>query len=790
MRLKKIIFIGHAHIDPIWLWNWKEGLNEVLKTFTSMVNLLRESEACFDASSTIFYEWVEKTNSSLLENIKELVNEGKWGLVGGWIVEPDCNIPWGESFVRHALYGQKTFEKIFGRKTTAGFNPDSFGHNGMLPQILSKAGLKYYAFKRPGPHEKCLPSPIFWWEAPDGSRILTYRLPSTYGAVKDHIRKVVDELVKKYGDVFEVLAIYIGKGDHGGGPTEEDIRIAKEACEKHGIKAVFGTLEDFFKEVKNLKDIPVVRDELQYHAVGCYSVVRMVKELNRKCEHWLLAAEKMATLAYLLMGKDYDTSVFEEAWKKVLFNQFHDVLAGTSIKEAYDSDVRDRFQYALAVADENLTISIKFLENLIKVEDDNSFIVWNPTSYTYKLPVEVEVPLYNLNPNETVLIDPEKGEIPFTKLPIKSKTGVRRLHLVFPGEIPAMGYKLYRLKSGKQKNIGTLRALENSISNESIKLELTDNGINLYYKGLKIVEDGFKPFIIRDETDTWTHEVDRYPSEGEEAELVKKYCEVNGGRAEAIVEWKYDNSHIKTCFYLYPEQEYVDYRVKVDWHEKRKLLKLLLPLSFKFDGVEVEIPYGWIKREDPEVERPVQRWVNITASDGKTGLVVINSVVTSYDYRENMLRITLLRSPPYAHHIPYKIEEGEEFDATDQGLHDYRFLLVPYTNSIRKDVIVGYATTLNTPIVAVPTFVHNGKLPESYSFIKVKPLNVCLEVLKKAEKNNGIVLRLYETCGQEVEATVTIEGRDLKFIMKPFEIKTIHLNPKDYSYREVNLLEE
>jgi len=790
VRLKKIIFIGHAHIDPVWLWNWREGLNEVLKTFSSMVKLLKESEACFIASSTRFYEWVEKTNPSLLEDIKKLVNEGKWGLVGGWIIEPDCNIPWGESFVRHALYGQKTFERIFGRKSTVGFNPDSFGHNWMLPQILSKAGLKYYAFMRPRPHEKPLPSPIFWWEAPDGTRVLAYRLPFTYGATGDYIRKIVDELVKKYGDKFEVLAIFIGAGDHGGGPTEEDIKVAKEACEKHGIKAVFGTLEDFFKEIENLKDIPVVRDELQYHAVGCYSVVHMVKELNRKCEHWLLAAEKMATLAYLFVGKDYDPTIFEEAWKKVLFNQFHDILAGTSIKEAYDWDVKNRFHYALTVADENLTVSIKSLEKLIKVEDDNSFIVWNPTSYTYKLPIEVEVPLYGLNPDETILVDPEKVEIPYTKLPIKSKTGVRRLNLVFIGEIPPMGYKVYRLKKGKQKPVKTLKASEYSISNGSIKLELTDKGINLYYKGLKIVENGFKPLIIKDETDTWSHGVDRYPSEGEEAKPVKRYCKVNGGRAEAVVKWKYNNSNIIMYFYLYPKQEYVDYRIKVDWHEKRKLLKLLLPLNFKFDSVEAEIPYGWIRRKDPEVERPVQRWINITANDGKTGLAVINSVVTSYDYRENTLRLTLLRSPPYAHHIPYKINEGEEFEAVDQGLHEYRFLLIPYNNGLGKDVIVGYATTLNTPIVAVPTFAHDGKLPETYSFIKVEPSNICLEVLKKAERSSDVVLRLYETCGRETEATVTINGKDLKFTMKPFEIKTILLNPKDYSFKEVNLLEE
>src|SRR5512135_3768714 len=172
-RKKRLYMIGNAHIDPVWLWQWQEGFHEVKATFRSALDRMQEYEDfIFSASSAAFYEWVEQSDPQMFAEIQQRVREGRWCLVGGWWIEPDCNIPGGESFARQALYAQRYFKEKFGVAAKVGYAIDSFGHNGMLPQLLKKAGLDYYVFMRPMPFEKGLPSGLFWWEADDGSRLL------------------------------------------------------------------------------------------------------------------------------------------------------------------------------------------------------------------------------------------------------------------------------------------------------------------------------------------------------------------------------------------------------------------------------------------------------------------------------------------------------------------------------------------------------------------------------------------------------------------------------------------
>ena len=175
---QQIYMIGNGHIDPVWLWPWQEGVSLVLSTFRSALDRMNETpEFCFTASSALFYEWVAESDPEMMAEIRRRVDEGRWGVVGGWWIEPDVNIPNGEAFVRQGLYGQRAMQKFFGKKAETGFNPDGFGHAGSLPQILRLQGLKNYVFMRPKPEEKKLPSNLFWWVSKDGARVLTYRIP-------------------------------------------------------------------------------------------------------------------------------------------------------------------------------------------------------------------------------------------------------------------------------------------------------------------------------------------------------------------------------------------------------------------------------------------------------------------------------------------------------------------------------------------------------------------------------------------------------------------------------------
>ena len=222
---KKLYMIGNAHLDPVWLWNWQEGFQEVKATFQSALDRMDEDEEfVFTCSAAAYYEWVEKNNPEMFEKIRRRVQEGRWEIVGGWYIQPDCNIPGGEGFVRQGLYSQRYFLEKFGVMAKTGYNVDSFGHCGSLPQILAKSGMENYIFMRPMPLEKGLPSRIFWWRSQDGSRVLTYRIPYEYCSSGKELDTQLNRLLNELEEGEDELMLFYGVGNHGGGPTKENIR--------------------------------------------------------------------------------------------------------------------------------------------------------------------------------------------------------------------------------------------------------------------------------------------------------------------------------------------------------------------------------------------------------------------------------------------------------------------------------------------------------------------------------------------------------------------------------------
>jgi len=395
-----IHLIGHAHIDPVWRWTKDEGRAEVLAMFRSAVARLKEyPEAAFIASSAQFYQWAKEADPGLFDQIKALVKEGRWNPVGGWWVEADVNCPLGESLVRQGLYGQLFFVESFGRKMRVGFNPDAFGHPWTLPQILGGQGLAAYFFMRPGPHEKAdLRTPLFLWQGADGTKIPAVQILGSYNGDE----RSLEARVKETGLYFaqnqpdqKSWVVFYGVGDHGGGPTKAAIEKIQN-MQRVDPRIRFSTLDRYLSAIgPGLKGLPVVSGELQHHARGCYSACASIKALNRESEWALLTAEKLAALDTSLLGKEYPVEPFRQSWEKVLFNQFHDILAGSAIEEAY-RDARNDYGYALSAARE---ISIRSLQNIAqKVSTEaapnamcSPFLVFNPQSWRVREPVEVEV---------------------------------------------------------------------------------------------------------------------------------------------------------------------------------------------------------------------------------------------------------------------------------------------------------------------------------------------------------------------------------------------------------------
>src|SRR5262245_60444587 len=387
--------IGNAHLDPVWLWQWPEGLQEAKATFRSALDRLNESpDFVFTSSSAAIYEWVEENAPELFAEIGARVAEGRWQICGGWWIQPDCNIPGGESFVRQGLYGQRYFKEKFGVTATVGYNVDSFGHHAMLPQILKRSGMDFYVFMRPAPHEKGLPGRLFWWESDDGSRVLAFRIPYEYCTwgkdLEKYVRRCFDDLKSPQDD----LMCFYGVGNHGGGPTKEHLAsIRRMNADPVFPNLVFSTPNCFFADLlgKNLV-FPVVHDDLQHHASGCYAAHSGIKRWNREAENLLIVAEKLSALADWATGQPYPADL-TEAWRNVLFNQFHDILGGTSLEAAYE-DARDLHGEAMAIAGRGLNYAIQSLAwniDIAQEEGMTPIVVFNPHSWPSTVGVEVDL---------------------------------------------------------------------------------------------------------------------------------------------------------------------------------------------------------------------------------------------------------------------------------------------------------------------------------------------------------------------------------------------------------------
>jgi alpha-mannosidase len=253
----KLYMIGNAHIDIPWLWPWPESMSMGLSTFRAALDRMNEfPDFKFTASSAQLYEWAASADPNLIAEIRRRVAEGRWDVVGGWWIEPDVNIPNGESLIRQGLYGQRLFRQLLGQMAQVGYNPDSFGHPGTLPQILKLEGIHAYVFMRPGAQEKNLPADVFWWQGADGTRVLTYRIPYGYGLQRE-IQDRMHDIVTKLQEPTKDLMAFYGAGDHGGGPAKHTIQSIIDTQKQAGApKIVFSTPDSYFDDIaKNTSEV-------------------------------------------------------------------------------------------------------------------------------------------------------------------------------------------------------------------------------------------------------------------------------------------------------------------------------------------------------------------------------------------------------------------------------------------------------------------------------------------------------------------------------------------------------
>ena len=777
--------IGNAHIDPVWLWQWPEGYQEVRATFRSAVDRLDEyPDFVFTCDSSLFFAWVEESDAELFERIREHVAGGRFQIVGGWWIEPDCNIPCGESFVRQALYGQRYLRETFGLTATVGANLDSFGHNATIPQILAKSGCDSYVFLRPGPKEKELEAPIFWWESPDGSRVLAYRIPHEYCAPKDDIGEHVETAVASLPDTDEDYAVFYGVGNHGGGPTKANLeQIARLGLEPSSLRA-------FFDAAGRNGSRPVVRGELQHHAPGCYTTHSGIKRWNRRAESALQRAEKWSAIADSLGVQPYPLEQLTAAWKLVLFNQFHDTLAGTSIEPAYE-DARDQLGHARSIAANAFNAAAQSIARQVAIEQEDEMrpvVVFNPHAWELRADVEVEYTWTREQGHHVVDDVGEPVPMQLTR-PLTTMSGMRS-RFAFPVVVPPLGYRTYRIRLGAVEG-ESIACSDTGLANEHVSVELdpaTGRIAKLVHKasGADLAAPGAKhAVVIDDRSDTWGHGVVAYDREEGEFECVSvRLLEQGPVRGIVRVESRYGASTLREDYVLSADARHVDVRVALDWHEPLKLLKLRYPTSVDTDVATFETPYGHLERSANGHEEPGQSWVDV--SSGGRGLTVINDAKHGYDARGGDIGISAVRSPVWAWHDPRELEEGGDFEYMDLGRQTFLVRLVPHAGDWRAADVVRRAAELNGPAFPLLETFHEGPLPQRRSFAVDDGGDVVLALVKGGE-DGGYAVRAYEAAGRPAQATLEVLGTTVEADFGPHELKTFVL--RDGDVRETDLLE-
>lgn len=832
----RIHMIGNAHLDPVWLWPWQEGYAEARATFWSAIHRMDEyDDFVFTCDQIVLLAWVKESDPELFARISERVAEGRWVNTGGWWVEPDCNAPMGESFARQGLYGQRFLIEEFGRPADVGMNVDPFGHNAMIPAILRGQGMDSYTFLRPGPHEADLFDTPFWWQAPDGSRVLASRIPFEYCSPPGEVSHQTEKALGQLDRSFAPMMIFYGVGNHGGGPTKANI----ESIHRYNRMGTFGELimstpRAFFDEVtaRGTDDLPTWTEDLQHHAAGCYSAHSEIKAWQRRAQHAVLGAERWAAVADRLGAADnpalaYPREDLTRAWQQVLFNQFHDVLPGSAIESAYD-DARDQLGEAISIS-KRITVRahnvIAADIDIPMIEGTQPMVVFNPHPWPVTTPIEIN---YGGKPNGAHLEDADGNRIISQPVQQLSTTNDRsRGASLFTAELPALGYRLYRICDGgyAPKTSLSVRVADDGrvqLDNTIIRAEIDPqtgwlSSLLDQRTGVELAGRGGHLQICSDPTDTWGHRVVSYAWPGADMPVTGVRVVEDGPlRAIVRVERAWNRSTMTESYVLGADSDALELRVSIDWRESAHLLKMRFPVAIADPEATFEIPYATLERPVDGAEEPAQSWVDLTGtvgngrSRGRAGLVVINNAKHGYDASpagspepgsDPSIGITAVRSPVYAWHDPKLLDPDGVYSYQSQGRQDFRCLLVPHAGDWRTVQPTRRAAELGAPPRAMLESFHEGPLPAQHSFAEVITAGGAGQVLATAIKGAedpapdggcDLIVRVSETTGREAEAEIRlpIVGRTISCALTPYQFRTFRV-PTDRRRRitEVNLVE-
>ena len=791
----KTYLFCNAHLDPVWLWQWEQGFSEALSTFRSAADLVDEYPGfIFNHNEALLYRWVEENEPELFERIRRQVQEGRWEIVGGWFLQPDCNMPAGESIVRQVLRGRLYFYDKFGKVPVTAVNFDSFGHAQGLVQVLCQCGYKYYVNIRPGKNGYDFPEEDFLWQGYDGSQVIAHRSDKGYNSILGKVNEELPGWLEGYEGKKSALYCW-GVGNHGGGPSRKDLDYLKEQMSL-GTDLVHATPDMYFETVDR-SALRVVNRGLNPLMEGCYTSIIRIKQLHRRLENDLVMTEKMAVHAAVSGVSAYDRPRLEDAWTDLMFAEFHDSLPGSCIQPVEEDMIR-KLHHGLEITNQ---LKAKYFVALCAGQPRHTdpetvpLLVYNPHPFTYTQSVDVEFVLPRQiwekcwsNP-----IVYQNGE-PLPSQCAKESGNFNMdwcKRVVFTANLPAASVSRFEIRFDRleKRPAPTLSPRNGAIIVEtakgSVRVNTATGWMDSYVlDGTDYLQAGaFSVDVYEDFFGSWdgksVHDpkapVGRFqlmtPEEAKEFTGIKEphvapVRVTDEGEVNTVIEadLRYHNSRLLMRYIIDRQTGFLSVELRVFNAESEKRFKLRVPTALEKDEWIGQTMFGRERLTPSYGDTVCQYWQAVCGGD-KAVLVVDDGIYGSYCDGDT-LNLTLLRSAGYGASI---FTLGEPYhdpmyqSRMEQGERRYRFRILA---GDRKKILRRAdreAAMFNQPVYAL-AHCPSGQGIAPKPLIEIDQPGVSLSCLKRSERDeNAYVLRLFEAQGNPARTGVQLPAMGLSF---------------------------
>ena len=816
--------VCNAHIDPVWLWEWEEGAATAISTFRVAADLCEQfDDFVFNHNEAILYQWVEEYEPALFKRIQDLVQEGRWHIMGGWYLQPDCNLPSGESFVRQILLGRNYFEEKFNARPTTAINFDPFGHSRGLVQILAKSGYDSYIFCRPAGYQRV--NGNFTWQGYDGSEIIGLKSLTHYNSPLGKAAEKITAVMEENPDEDPLLILW-GVGNHGGGPSRFDLQeIGRLIDNNEKTSIVHSDPETYFAEIAAVKEtLPVHADDINPVFPGCYTSQIKIKQKHRELENELFSTEKMAASAWMFGLLEYPADELEEAMEALAGGQFHDILPGSSIQPVEETSLR-LMDYGLEILSRIKTKAFYAFAAGEKEAEEGEIpiLVYNPHPYPMEDIVECELNLHDFNREGTfgdIRVYQDGEELPAQVEHEQSNLYVDwRKKVVFRAALAPYQMNRFdcRVEFLPEKPVPSMDERDGHFLFESDELKVVINKetgfIDVFEAGgVEMIRPGaMEPLVVSHNPDPWGMRYTEFRDVTGKFSLLspQKSAEISGiqagsippvrviedGDVRTVVEatFGYNDSYLVLRYYLPKKGSWMDVETRVFWNEKDKMLKLSLPVKSGSSEVLGQVAYGVQNLPMDGTESVAQKWVAVV-SDGREALSVINNGTYACDFKDDELRLSLVRSPAYSALTDGKsdfVPQDRFSPRIDQGERFFRFRISAGDASRCLAHIDREAMVFNEAPMAV-SFFPSGQENPTGALLQLEDDVVQVAAVKKTQKGNGLVVRLFEPTGTNRSTRLLMPSLNLdeKIELAGFEIKTLLVDTDLRKVSEANLLEE